>query len=134
MKREAVNPTTMYNATQFGFSHAVASEGRRMLHLAGQVAWDKDNNLVGSGDLRAQAAQAFANLKEVLAAEGASAANVVRLRTYVVNYSPDQLEIIGPAIGVFYGDVIPAANTLIGVQCLAMPDFLIEIEATAVLS
>jgi len=133
MKRNAINPGSMYNSVQFGFSHAVESEGSRMLHLAGQVAWDHENNLVGASDLGLQAAQVFANLKQVLADQGASPANVVRLRTYVVDYSPDKLEILGPAIGAFYGDVVPAANTLIGVQCLAMPDFLIEVEATAVL-
>ncbi|MEP3276669.1 MAG: RidA family protein [Stappiaceae bacterium] len=133
MKREAVNPASMYNSVQFGFSHAVESNGNRLLHLSGQVAWDAKGDLVGPGDLAAQAAQSFANLTEVLAERGASAANVVRLRTYVVDYSPDKLEIIGPAIGAFFGDVVPAANTLLGVQALAMPDFLIEIEATAVL-
>ena len=133
MKRTPVNPASMYNSVQFGFSHAVESEGTRLLHLAGQVAWDSEGKLVGAGDLGAQAAQSFANLKEVLASQGASPANVVRLRTYVVNYSPDMLDVIGPAIGAFYGDVVPAANTLIGVQSLALPDFLIEIEATAVL-
>ncbi len=133
MKREAVNPDTMYNAVQFGFSHAVESEGGRLLHLAGQVAWDGNGELVGPGDLAAQARQCFANLTEVLASRGATAANVVRLRTYVVDYSPDKLEVLGPAIGAFYRDVVPAANTLLGVQALAMPDFLIEVEATAVL-
>jgi len=133
MKREPVNPDTMYNSVQFGFSHAVESEGGRLLHLAGQVAWDSNGELVGPGDLAAQAKQCFNNLTEVLASRGATAANVVRLRTYVVDYSPDKLEVLGPAIGAFYGDVIPAANTLLGVQTLAMPDFLIEVEATAVL-
>ncbi|MEM6463590.1 MAG: RidA family protein [Pseudomonadota bacterium] len=133
MTRTAINPDSMYNSVQFGFSHAVQSEGGRLLHLAGQVAWDSKGELVGPGDLAAQAHQCFANLTEVLASCGATAANVVRLRTYVVDYSPDKLDIIGPAIGAFYGDVTPAANTLLGVQALAMPDFLIEIEATAIL-
>ena len=133
MSRKAINPESMYNSVQFGFSHAVESEGGRLLHLAGQVAWDSNGDLVGAGDLAAQAQQCFANLTEVLASCGATAANVVRLRTYVVNYSPDNLDAIGPAIGAFYGDVTPAANTLIGVQALAMPDFLIEVEATAIL-
>ena len=133
MTRTDINPDSMYNSVQFGFSHAVESVGSRLLHLAGQVAWDHDGELVGPGDLAAQARQCFANLTEVLASCGASAGNVVRLRTYVVDYSPDKLEILGPAFGAFYGDVTPAANTLIGVQALAMPDFLIEIEATAIL-
>lgn len=133
MKREAVNPDSMYNSVQFGFSHAVESEGSRLLHLAGQVAWDANGDLVGPGDLAAQARQCFSNLTEVLASRGATAANVVRLRTYVVEYTPDKLDVIGPAIGAFYQGATPAANTLIGVQALAMPDFLIEVEATAVL-
>ena len=133
MTRTAINPDTMYNAVQFGFSHAVESEGSRLLHLSGQVAWNSNGELVGPGDLAAQAKQCFDNLAQVLASQGASAANVVRLRTYVVDYSPDKLDVLGPAIGAFYGDVTPAANTLLGVQALAMPDFLIEIEATAIL-
>jgi len=123
----------MYGSVEFGFSHAVETRGARLLHMAGQVAWDKDRNLVGEGDLAAQCEQVFANLKEVLASQGASPANIARLRTYVVDYSPDKLAIIGPAIQSFYGEVTPAANTLLGVQALAMPGFLIEVEATAVL-
>ena len=115
MTRTAINPDSMYNAVQFGFSHAVESDGGRLLHLA------------------AQAQQCFANLTEVLACRGATAVNVVRLRTCVVDYSADKLDIIGPAFGAFYGDVAPAANTLVGVQALAMPDFLIEVEAMAIL-
>jgi enamine deaminase RidA (YjgF/YER057c/UK114 family) len=61
-----------------------------------------------------------------------TAASVVRLRTYVVDYSPDKLAVLGPALAEFYGDSLPAANTLLGVSALAMPEFLIEIEATAV--
>lgn len=133
MPAERKNPETMYNSLEFGFSHASVSEGGRMLHLAGQVAWDKDRNLVGGDDLAAQARQCLANLKEVLASEGATPADLVRIRTYVVNHSPDK---IGPVAGemmAFYGDAMPAPNTWIGVQALAMPEFLIEIEATAVL-
>lgn len=132
MGRKAVNPKAMYDSVQYGFSHAVESTGTRLLHLAGQVAWDDAGNLVGAGDLRAQSAQVFRNLKQVLGECGLGPANVVRLRTYVVDYSPDKLEIIGAAIAGFYGDVVPAANTLLGVQSLAMPEFLIEVEATAV--
>lgn len=132
MSRSAINPAHMYNSVQFGFSHATESRGQRVLHLAGQVAWNDAGELVGPGDLQAQCAQVFRNLKEVLGAAGMTPADVVRLRTYVVDYSADKLAVIGPAIGAFYGDVTPAANTLLGVAALAMPEFLIEVEATAV--
>lgn len=67
----------------------------------------------------------------MLAEAGVTPADIVRLRTYVVNHSPDKLGVVLPEIGAFYGDATPAPNTFIGVAALALPDFLIEIEATA---
>jgi len=132
VRAERINPSSLYNSVQFGFSHAVRQKGGETLHLAGQVAWDKDGKLVGAGDLAAQARQALANLREVLLAAGAGPADIVRLRTYVVNHSPDKLGPVLGEIGAFYAGAVPAANTFIGVQTLALPEFLIEIEATAV--
>ena len=121
----------MSTAEGRGFSHATKSAGGTTIHCAGQVAWDKDYKVVGAGDVGAQARQALKNLKEVLAAAGATTADVVRIRTYVVNHTPELLGPVGGALAEFWGDVTPAANTWIGVQALALPDFLIEIEATA---
>lgn len=129
---ERLNPPTLYNSVEYGFSHAAVSTGARTIHCAGQVAWDKDRAIVGEGDLGAQARQALANLKEVLAAAGATPANIVRIRTYVVDHTPEKLEPVGSALMGFWGDVTPAPNTWIGVQALALPQFLVEIEATAV--
>jgi enamine deaminase RidA (YjgF/YER057c/UK114 family) len=95
------------------------------------VGWDAQTNVVGPGDYGAQARQALANLKVVLQAAGCTPADVIRLRTYVVNHSPDKLGPILGEIGAFYGDATPAPNTFIGVAALALPDFLIEIEAIA---
>ena len=133
MSREAINPDTLYGSVEYGFSHAIRASGAVSIHCAGQVAWDKDYQLVGQGDVAAQARQALSNLRDVLAAAGAGPADVVRMRTYVVNHKPEYLETVGPALAEFYGDSIPAANTWIGVQSLALPDFLIEIEVTAVI-
>jgi len=131
MTREAINPESIYSSAKYGFSHAIRASGSTFIHCAGQVAWDKNYTIVGSGDVGMQARQALKNLKGVLAAAGASPADVVRMRTYVVNHRPEFLQPIGAALAEFYGDAIPAANTLIGVQSLALPDFLIEIEVTA---
>jgi len=128
---ERINPETMYNSLEFGFSHASKSKEGRLLHLAGQVAWDSDRNLVGGDDLAAQTRQCLANLRDVLASEGATPADLVRIRTYVVNHTPDKLGPVAGELMAFYGDAVPAPNTWIGVQALAMPEFLIEIEATA---
>ena len=133
MPRETINPKSMYDAVSYGFSHATKSSSRTVIHCAGQVAWNDKGELVGAGDLAAQAAQAFLNLTKVLAEAGAKPAVVVRMRTYVVNHSPDTLETIGKAAQEFYGGALPAANTLVGVQCLALPEFLIEVEVTAMI-
>ena len=133
MSANRINPETMYNSLEFGFSHAAESEPGKLLHLAGQVAWDNDRNLVGGDDLAAQTRQCLANLKAVLASQGASPADLVRIRTYVVNHTPDKLGPIAEELMAFYGDVMPAPNTLLGVQALALPEFLIEVEGTAIL-
>ncbi len=133
MTREAINPESLYGSVQYGFSHAIKSTGSTTIHCAGQVGWDKDYNLVGEGDIGAQTRQALANLKTVLAASGAGPADVVRMRTYVVNHSPEMIEPIGEALAEFYGQTMPAANTWIGVQSLALPGFMVEIEVTAVI-
>ncbi|MFN6976670.1 MAG: RidA family protein [Gemmobacter sp.] len=130
---ERLNPPDLYTSVEFGFSHAVVSRGGTTIHCSGQVAGDKAHALVGEGDLAAQAHQAMANLKAVLAAAGATPAHVVRLRTYIVDHTPDKLGTIAPAMAAFYGDTLPAANTVVGVPALALPGFLIEVEATAVI-
>lgn len=131
-QRQAINPPDLYESVPFGFSHAVLQTGGRTLHLAGQTAWNAQRELVGAGDLVAQTRQALANLRRVLAAVGARPKDVVRLRTYVVNHSPDKLGPVCAEIAAFYEGADPAPNTFLGVQALALPEFLIEIEATAV--
>lgn len=133
MSVERINPGTMYDSLASGFSHATVSEGGRLLHLAGQVAWDKEGKLVGGDDLAAQARQCLANLAEVLADQGATPADLVRIRTYVVNHTPDKLGPVAGELMAFYGDATPAPNTWIGVPALALPEFLVEIEGTALL-
>ncbi len=132
MPSDRLNPPALYDSLQFGFSHATLQTGGRTLHLAGQVGWDKALN-VAADDLAAQTRQALANIRAVLDEAGATVADIARLRTYVVGHDPSKLGVVLQEIGAFYGDETPAANTFIGVQALALPDFLVEIEATAVL-
>jgi len=130
MTNQRINPNSLYDSVRYGFSHGALQESGRTLHLAGQVGWDRDYN-IAAGDLAAQTRQALANLKAVLAEVGATPADVVRLRTYVVDHAPDKLGVILPEFGAFYEGATPAPNTLVGVAALALPDFLIEIEAVA---
>ncbi len=133
MTHETINPSVMYDSLQFGFSHATKSQGKTVIHCAGQLAWDKDGNTVGKNDLAKQTEQVFNNLHTVLQEAEATPADVVRMRTYIVDLEPASLEVGGKAIGKFYDDITPPVNTLIGVQSLAMPDLLVEIEMTAMI-
>jgi enamine deaminase RidA (YjgF/YER057c/UK114 family) len=133
MANRKINPAGLYESLGYGFSHAALQEGGSTLHLAGQVAWDSTGAIVGAGDLAAQTRQALQNLNTVLADVGATPADIVRLRTYVVDHTPDKLGVVISEIMAFYGTAVPAPNSLIGVAALALPDFLIEIEAVAAL-
>src|SRR5436853_3540952 len=115
-----------------GFSQVVAATGTRTIYTAGQVSIDEQGVLVGAGDIAAQTAQAMRNVGLALAAAGATYADIVKITTYVVNYKPEHRTVIGRARAPFFSNGTPPASTLIGVIALALPDWLVEIEAIAV--
>ena len=92
---------------------------------------DAQGNLVGPGDLAAQARQAFANVGRSLAAAGAEPEQVAKLTIYVVQHRPEYLPDISEARMAVFGNHKPA-DTLVGVETLAEPGYLIEVEAIAV--
>lgn len=114
------------------FSQVVTASGTKTIYISGQVSIDENGALVGAGDLAAQAEQAMRNLGLALAAARATFADVVKITTYVVNYTPEQRAVIGKARAPFFAGGEPPASTLLGVSALALPDWLIEIEAVAV--
>ena len=129
MEKKFINPPTL--ATPRGYTHVVTTTGGKMVFIAGQVAWDVKGEIVGKGDLRAQATQAYANLQAALAAAGATTADVVKLNTYVVNFKSADLLVIREVRGQFFPQENLPASTLVGVQALALDGLLIEIEAVA---
>lgn len=122
-----INPGTL--AALPGFTHAVRIGAT--LYVSGEVALDSTGRLVGVGDLRAQAAQAFANLATVLRIGGTTPADVAKLTIYVVNYSPKDLETIRAAAPEFFPQRNPPAGTVIGVESLPQDGLLIAVDATA---
>jgi enamine deaminase RidA (YjgF/YER057c/UK114 family) len=129
MEKKFINPPTL--ATPRGYTHVVTATGGKMVFIAGQVAWDVKGEIVGKGDLRAQATQAYANLQAALAAAGATTADVVKMNTYVVNFKSADLLVIREVRSRFFPQENLPASTLVGVQALAMEGLLIEIEAIA---
>jgi len=104
----------------------------RLVFVAGQEPEDGQGNLVGPGDLAAQARQVFANLGHALAAGGARPEQVTKITIFVVHHRPEYLPAIEEARVTLFGDHKPA-DTLVGVEALARPEYLIEVDAIAVI-
>lgn len=119
---------------QQGLTHVVEVTGGRTLYLSGQGAYDSDNQIVVAGDHYAQARQAFANVCIALEAAGATFADVVKATYYVVGLDDEVLGQFARALYEVPG-VVPEqlpASTMVGVETLAFPEMLIEIDVTAV--
>jgi len=104
-----------------------------LVKLGGEVGLDKQGKIVGKDDFRAQAAQAFANLRAALAAVGAKPENLVKLNYYVVGLNHEKLLALRELRNSFVNKENPPASTLIGVAALFSEEAQIEIEAVAVI-
>jgi 2-iminobutanoate/2-iminopropanoate deaminase len=134
MSNERINPNTVASTLQYGFSQAVLANSRgQVLYMSGQTAWDAERQMVGGRDVGQQARQAFENVRRLVESVGGSVADVVSLRIYVVGCLPEHTDVIGSALRAsFPGPAVPA-TTWLGVSSLARPEFLVEVEAVAVL-
>ena len=130
MTIQLINPADL--PAPKSYTQVAVATGSRVVFVAGQVANDAAGDLVGPGDLATQARQAFANVGRALAAAGARPDQVARITIYVVRYRPEYLPALSEARIAVFGDHKPA-DTLLGVEALAHPAFLIEVEAVAVL-
>jgi len=130
MTLELINPDGL--PTPASYTQVIAATGSRLLFIAGQVAEDAQGNLVGPGDLGIQARQAFANVGRALAAAGAGPQQVAKITIYVVGHRPEYLPAISHARIAAFGDHKPA-DILVGVETLAEPGYLIEVDAITVI-
>ena len=103
-------------------------EGGRLLYISGQVAWDASGNIVGKGDVRAQARQTFENLRGVLQAAGGDLSSLMKITTYITRL--EDFPAVAEARSAVFSGELPA-STLIVVKSLFHPDFLIEVEGVA---
>jgi enamine deaminase RidA (YjgF/YER057c/UK114 family) len=130
MTLERINPEDL--PTPLGYTHVIIASGTRLVFVAGQEPEDEQGNLVGPGDLAAQARQVFANLGRALAAAGAGPDQVTKITIFVVHYRREDLPAIEAGRVALFGDHKPA-DTLVGVEALSRPEYLIEVEAIAVI-
>ena len=131
MQRRTINPPTVFNSLQYGFSQAMeVRDGRRIL-LSGQVGVDADERTVGPG-IAEQTATALDNIEKVLAAAEGDLSHVIMLRLYIVESARDQQEPIAAALRERFPDNPPPSSWII-VSGLSLPEWLIEIEAEALI-
>jgi enamine deaminase RidA (YjgF/YER057c/UK114 family) len=128
MNIERLNPDSL-SARPY-YHQIVKSESRALVHISGQVAVDPASRIIGENDFSAQVDAAFANLDKALAAAGVGRADVVKGTTFIVDHDQTKWPIVKAAHSAFYEKEGPAW-TVIGVASLAVPELLIEIEATA---
>ena len=129
MQRTAVNPWSW--SVRFGFDQAELVEGhQRVLVCSGQTAVDPDGNPQHPGDMAAQLRLALDNLEVVLEGAGMALANVVRLNVYTTDVDT-LLQHFAMLTDRFGGADGRFASTLLGVARLAVPQLLVELEATA---
>jgi 2-iminobutanoate/2-iminopropanoate deaminase len=132
MQKTVINPPELFNSVQYGFSQIVVSQGTRMVHLSGQVAWDAHEQIADAGDLRAQVFSSLENLKTAMDCAGGTLQHIVSLRIYIVQSVLNDTSGVKEGLKAYFPEN-PPATTWIGVPALASGDFLVEIEATAVL-
>ena len=132
MPREHVQRLTVPDlAAPPGYAHVIVATGTRLVTTAGAVPLDEEGNLVGAGDVRAQARQTLDNLMRQLAAAGASGEDVLKTTVYVA--STDRADLVACWEEVQRSPLAAAASTLLGVALLGYSGQLVEIEAIAVL-
>lgn len=133
MKKQTLNPQSLFDSRQYGFSQIVISNPGKMVFISGQVAWDEDLNIVGENDLALQTQKSLQNLETTIKAAGGTLENIVMLRIYKVNYQKEDGAIISQTLKDTFGTENPPASTWLSVNGLANEGFMIEIEAQAVL-
>jgi enamine deaminase RidA (YjgF/YER057c/UK114 family) len=132
MNVEFLNPPQL--CPTFGWSHVVSTTGGKTIHISGQVGINEHGEVVGRGDLKVQTEQAFHNISLALAAVGATFRDVVKTSLFVVGLKPEHVPIIREVRSRYVSAQCPPASTLVGVSALVGPDWLIEIEAVAVIA
>jgi enamine deaminase RidA (YjgF/YER057c/UK114 family) len=127
-----INPERLHETA--GYAHVTIVDSGRLAVLAGQCPLDRDEQLVGQGDVLAQCDQVVANASAALAAAGAAPDDVIRSVIYVVSDDPSVLSAVWDRLTA--SDIAPAfttASTLLGVAALGYRGQLVEVDLTAAL-
>ena len=131
MAKELISPEGLHET--IGYTHVITATGGKVAFISGQVALNPAGELVGAGDFRAQVQQVLKNLEVAVQSVGGSLTDIVKTTTFIPNYDAAyHRPILREVRSEVFGSHAPA-STLVGVQGLATPDFLVEIEAVAII-
>ncbi|WP_419768737.1 RidA family protein [Arcobacter sp.] len=126
MKKITINPKNLYDCTSFGMSQVVVDPDTKFVFISGQVDWSLEFK-VSSNTLLGQTISVLEKLKIALEEANSSIENILQLRIYIKGDVSTHMESLIPVLTDFLGDSYPAL-TGIGVESLAAPDLLVEIE------
>ena len=131
MHKSVLNPSSVFNSLQYGFSQAVEVSGGRRVLLSGQVGVDEHERTVAPG-LREQTDKAFDNIEAILREAGGDLSHVVVMRIYIAEAARDEQEQITQVLLERFPSNPPASSWVI-VSGLSLPQWLIEVEVEAML-
>lgn len=114
-------------ATRGIFSHG--TRHGNIIYVSGQVAFDSQGSIVGTGDIKAQTRQVLENIKAVLDQAGATMDDIVKVTVFITDM--DQFSDIHEVRAQYFTGSYPA-STMVEVRALAYPELLIEMEAVAI--
>jgi len=123
-----LNPPSLPDASEIGYSQISIVEAGRMAYVSGQVAWRPGGEPVPA-DLAEQMKIVAANAGSALEVLGATPADIVIARCFMTDLTPDRLEQVVPPLLDFFAGANPCL-TGIGVAALAAPDLQVELELT----
>jgi 2-iminobutanoate/2-iminopropanoate deaminase len=127
------NPETIAKPTAAGYSQVGEVTGGKLVYIAGQVALDASGNLVGKDDFRAQVEQVFKNLNLAVQATGGSFHDVIKLNYYCADsVDPAAIAQVREIRDKYVNTQAPPTSTLVVVRRLVRSEWLIEVEAVAV--
>src|SRR6202008_3319031 len=130
MSKDIFSPPTLMKPA--GYSHVAKVTGGSLVYVAGQVSADVSGQLVGEGNLEAQAEQVFRNLKAAVEAAGGTMAYIIKMNVYLVaDADASEVPKFRAVRDRFFNVEKPPASTLVVVTRLARRGWLIEIEAVA---
>jgi enamine deaminase RidA (YjgF/YER057c/UK114 family) len=116
------------NPTKFGSPTSLGIRVENFIFVSGMIAWDKERQIVGVGDIRTQTKQALGNLSAVLEASGASLKDVIKINFYLSDIRDKQ--VVWEVRKELFGGHRPA-STLVAVSSLVDPVALLEVDAIA---